>query len=102
MNSSEPSGPSVMSWCSPISGVPRSPLVPPEHDAGVSQSGTRTVRWTLSLIRGKREARSLIARSPDSATARFIMKLDVQLVHRAVSFIDHLVDRASRVKPQQV
>jgi hypothetical protein len=72
------------------------------RDAGAPQSGSLTVRWILNLIRGRRKARPLIARSADSPTARFIMELHVQVVHRAVSSVDHLVDRATCVKSQRV
>ena len=48
----------------------------------------------MSLIRGRREARLLVARSSRSATAQLIMELHVQVVHRAISFVDRLVDRA--------
>jgi hypothetical protein len=47
-----------------------------------------------------RDARLLIAWFPDSATARlFMMEHRAEVVHRAVSLVDHSVDRAIRVKP---
>ena len=59
-------------------------------------------RWILSLIRGSREPRPVLAGPSNPATARFVMQRYMQGVHRAIGFVDGLVDRAILVKPQQV
>ena len=59
-------------------------------------------RWSLSAIRGRCESWSLLNGSSDPAPARFVMQRHVQCMHRAISLVDRLVDRALLVEPPRV
>jgi len=73
-----------------------------DHAAGESRSRTRINRRSLSLIRGRCESWSHLTGSSDPATAGFVMQRHVQGMHRAISLVNRLVDRAFLVKAPRV
>ena len=57
-----------------------------------------TVRWSLAVIRGRRDPCSLVTCSTNSPTARLVMERHVQFVRREIGFVDSPVDDAFIVK----
>ena len=55
-----------------------------------------------SLVRGRRDAWSLAAGFSDPPTAGFVVRRCVQGMHRAIGFVDRLVDSTFLVKPPRV
>ena len=73
-------------------------------DGGLEWSHRRESgnRRDFVLVPGKRLSKSLLGASPDASAARMVMQRDVKLVHRAVGFVDRLIDRALLIEAARV